>query len=367
MGDDDDGSSITSSIYSYVYENGRRYHAYREGNYLLPNDAEEQERLDLSHHIFRLQLGGALHFAPIDRNLKRVLDLGTGTGIWAIDFADEFPNAAVIGCDLSPIQPQWRPPNCSFFVDDIESDWTYARHEAFDYIHGRGMGGSVSDWPLLCRRSLEHLNPGGWFEIQDYDTAIYAYNDPDLETAPRTREWQVLVNLAAERSGRTMNVAHRQKQWMIEAGYQDVHEEVVQVPIGTWTKDPRLKEIGTFQLEHMLSCIPAFTLAPLTRVLNYTVDEVRLIMAGVRAEFTDPKRRLMTKFRFVYGRRPPHAHAHAHAHAPSHSPPAPGDVLPAAPTAEEERRDGPPSPDAIRIRNVRDIGSQETVDSRNRP
>jgi hypothetical protein len=119
------------------------------------------------------------------------------------------------------------------------------------------MGGSVSDWPLLCRRSLEHLNPGGWFEIQDYDTAIYAYNDPDLETAPRTREWQVLVNLAAERSGRTMNVvsgidlppwsdphvsrhpsltggycvvqAHRQKQWMIEAGYQDVHEEVVQV------------------------------------------------------------------------------------------------------------------------------------------
>jgi hypothetical protein len=76
----------------------------------------------------------------------------------------------------------------------------------------------------------------------------------------------------------------------------------------------------------------------------------------------------MTKFRFVYGRRPPHAHAHAHAHAPSHSPPAPGDVPPAAPTAEgDEGGVGPPSPDAIRIRNVRDIGSQETVDSRNRP
>jgi hypothetical protein len=73
-----DGDSLASSIYGYVYENGRRYHAYREGNYLLPNDAEEQDRLDLSHHIFRLQLGGALHFAPIDRNLKRVLDIGTG-------------------------------------------------------------------------------------------------------------------------------------------------------------------------------------------------------------------------------------------------------------------------------------------------
>lgn len=34
-----------------------------------------------------------------------MLDLGTGTGIWAIDFADEYPSANVIGTDLSPIQP----------------------------------------------------------------------------------------------------------------------------------------------------------------------------------------------------------------------------------------------------------------------
>jgi hypothetical protein len=40
-----------------------------------------------------------------------------------------------------------------------------------------------------------------------------------------------------------------------------------QVPIGTWAKDPRLKEIGEFHRENMLACISAFTLAPLTRVL----------------------------------------------------------------------------------------------------
>lgn len=38
-------------------------------------------------------------------NAKRVLDVGTGTGIWAIDYADEHPEATVIGVDLSPIQP----------------------------------------------------------------------------------------------------------------------------------------------------------------------------------------------------------------------------------------------------------------------
>lgn len=33
-----------------------------------------------------------------------VIDIGTGTGIWAIDFADEHPESEVIGTDLSPIQ-----------------------------------------------------------------------------------------------------------------------------------------------------------------------------------------------------------------------------------------------------------------------
>jgi hypothetical protein len=27
------------------------------------------------------------------------------------DFADEYPGAAVIGTDISPIQPSWIPPN----------------------------------------------------------------------------------------------------------------------------------------------------------------------------------------------------------------------------------------------------------------
>lgn len=72
-------ASVTSSIFNYKYEHGRRYHAYREGNYLLPNDEAEQDRLDLHHHIFRLVLGGRFFRAPV-KEFQRVLDYGTGTG-----------------------------------------------------------------------------------------------------------------------------------------------------------------------------------------------------------------------------------------------------------------------------------------------
>jgi len=52
---------------------------------MLPNDEREQDRLDLQHHSFRVMLNGKLHLAPI-KGANRVLDLATGTGIWAIEF-----------------------------------------------------------------------------------------------------------------------------------------------------------------------------------------------------------------------------------------------------------------------------------------
>lgn len=52
---------------------------------MFPNDDAEQERLDIIHHTYLLMLDGELHKAPIGSDPERILDIGTGTGIWAID------------------------------------------------------------------------------------------------------------------------------------------------------------------------------------------------------------------------------------------------------------------------------------------
>jgi ubiquinone/menaquinone biosynthesis C-methylase UbiE len=54
--------------------------------YKFPNDEREQDRLDMLHNMFRLVLDGKLFLAPIKDGPLRVLDIGTGTGIWAIEF-----------------------------------------------------------------------------------------------------------------------------------------------------------------------------------------------------------------------------------------------------------------------------------------
>lgn len=88
ISDSNYATTIGSEVFSFVYENGRRYHSYREGIYMLPNDDREIERLDLYHHIFNVLLGGKLYVAPLGANIKRILDIGTGTGSWAIDMAE---------------------------------------------------------------------------------------------------------------------------------------------------------------------------------------------------------------------------------------------------------------------------------------
>lgn len=161
LGDEDDHLStvsISSSILKYREENGRTYHAYKDGKYLGPNDEPERDRLDLQHHLFTLTFSNRLHLCPLGadgKQIHRVLDVGTGTGIWAIDFADEHPESEVLGIDLSAIQPGFVPPNVSFQVDDLEEPWTFRESEMFDFVYARMMTSSFADWPRFFEQSFQ--------------------------------------------------------------------------------------------------------------------------------------------------------------------------------------------------------------------
>ncbi|CRG83579.1 Isopenicillin N epimerase component 2 [Talaromyces islandicus] len=289
------------SLQSFSYENGRRYHAFRQGSYMMPNDEKEQERLDLAHHIFKLVLRGRLGRSVFTTSPGHVLDFGTGTGSWAIDFADENPDSRVVGIDLSLIQPGCAPPNCRFFVDDVESAWTY--DAKFDYVHGRSMSGSIKDWDTLLEQAYANLNEGGVIELQEYET-VYKSDDDTLTRTPAIVKWQQKLNEASEKINQPLNLAQTMKRRLEDAGFVDVRDDAYKVPVGPWPKDRRLKEIGYMMLFHCLEGLDAFTLAPFSRVLGWTKEEMQELIEDVKSEFVIASNHLYVIIHFVHGRKP---------------------------------------------------------------
>ncbi|KLU81407.1 hypothetical protein MAPG_00497, partial [Magnaporthiopsis poae ATCC 64411] len=210
--------SLSSSVLRELEENGRKYHGYKDGKYVLPMD----ETFD-----------NKLNFAPVE-TAQRVLDAGCGLGFWAIDFGERvapgygesasyvaYPVSTATrsgetstsrGRESSKTQQSttvvknrfsWRPraaigvltknrghsstpPNAIFEIDDLEEAWTFSFK--FDYIHASMMTGAFRDWPRFIRQSYEFLAPGGYLELQDIDFPVRC-DDDSLPADSALKQW----------------------------------------------------------------------------------------------------------------------------------------------------------------------------------
>ena len=264
LGDDTD--TLASFITDYRYENGRRYHSFRDGAYWGPNDDRQNELVDLAHHMYLITLDGNLHLAPIGNGVKgnvhEILDIGTGTGIWAIDTADEYPCARVTGTDLSPIQPDFVPPNCSFEIDDVTLEWTF-QDDRFDFIHIREMFGCIPDWGFFLLQAWRCLKPGGWVEIVEH--SVWPVTDDDSVPPDHFyNTWGRMVEGLGERWGKSFRIWKESREKLVEAGFTDVVERKFKWPIGGWSTDPKLKELGMWNQLRMMDGVEGFMLRLLT-------------------------------------------------------------------------------------------------------
>ncbi|KAL2880901.1 hypothetical protein SGCOL_003551 [Colletotrichum sp. CLE4] len=288
-------TSLRSSIIDYRVENGRTYHRYKEGKYFAPNDELEVNRLDLQHHLFLLTFDNRLGFAPPnDPEWKggRVLDVGTGTGIWCIDFGDEHPNADVLGFDLSATQPEFVPPNVQFEVDDLDNEWIYSRH--FDYIHIRGMSGSVRNWTELLRKCYEYavfnsrsnLNPGGYIELQEVEETIVRA-DSSTSTSDAFSRSLAYVSSALKVFGCPFIPLDDLMALVTDTGFADIQDRRFIWPLNSWLRDPHLKELGSWTRENLACNTAGMIMAPMTRVHGWTEEEVHIFAAEVRRDLAD--------------------------------------------------------------------------------
>ena len=272
-------ASLRTSLRESVEEHGRTYHKYKQGKYYLPNDEIEQDRLDLQHHLFLLSLDGRLNLAPIV-NPQLVLDIGTGTGIWAMDFATQHPSAKVIGTDLSAIQPVFVPSNCQFEVDDAEDDWAYT--QKFDFIHGRALFSCFKDPRAVFQKAYDALAPGGYFEMQD--VWIKPHSHDGTLNGTNLERWHEVLTSATEKLGRDWQCPPKYAGWFRDVGFEDVVERRLQWPQNPWPRGEKNKLLGMWALADGLDAVASVSTALFTRVLGMSPEEVELTLMEVRKD-----------------------------------------------------------------------------------
>ncbi|KAJ7668040.1 S-adenosyl-L-methionine-dependent methyltransferase [Mycena rosella] len=147
----------------------RKYQTYPGSQYALPTDLVEQERLILQHETLKKLFGNKILLAPVDLGENdKVLDVGTGTGIWMLDLAASIdPSVSMVGVNIEThLFPTSHPKNVEFrvgSVTDLPSEWS----DTFWLVHQRLLMAAlqISEWPVALREIYRVLRPGGWMQL----------------------------------------------------------------------------------------------------------------------------------------------------------------------------------------------------------
>ncbi|PVH69181.1 S-adenosyl-L-methionine-dependent methyltransferase [Cadophora sp. DSE1049] len=291
--------SVNPLVYDFVQENDHTYNRYKEGKYLLPNDEDEKKRQDMQHDLFLVTLKGDLHLAPLKDQIHHALDIATGTGIWATEFAQKYPTTNVIGTDLSPIQNEYIPRNCKFEIDDIGGGWTY--RNPFDYIHGRQLHTCSGDFRSVVQKAFTALIPGGYIELQD-SLPITCIDDSWNDTA--IQRWAGKMAEGAKKLGVDWTKTSKYQQWMEDTGFEDIKEVELVWPTNYWPKDRFQKGLGQLANEVLKQGLHGYSIKILTDAYGMNATEISFLLEEVEKDLNNTSIHCCVPIRVIYGRKP---------------------------------------------------------------
>ncbi|KAJ6436750.1 methyl transferase [Purpureocillium lavendulum] len=256
---------------------GRYYGNWKPGKYLVPIDEEELNRLDIFHKFFLVARDNALFVRNLhDGRPLRILDLGTGTGIWAINVCEESKEIPkVMAVDLNRVQPEFIPRGMEVVQFDIEeASWDDLLWYC-DLVHIRMLLGSVGDpcWPAVYRNAFKHLKPGtGVLEQVEIDWSPRWEKTGKVPSKSALKEWADTFLDALDHCNRSARVVPEETRRMIElAGFVDFKEETIPCYVNPWSPDPQEREAARWFNLGLRESMQAMGLMPMIEKMGKTI------------------------------------------------------------------------------------------------
>ncbi|KAI1037823.1 hypothetical protein LB503_009559 [Fusarium chuoi] len=233
---------------------------------------EEISRLTDNHLVYTDAAGGKLSYAPVDWKKPglRILDSAIAD---AGPVADE---QTYIGTDLvEDLFPKPRPHGIEFKKQSITEPWPTEWKESFDLVHQRQVLGFCGNFSLeqavanLCALA----KPGGWVELSL------------LEEGTAAHEFFRLLEQIWKIKKMGGNFGPNLKEWMENAGLEDVQVDVLQCKVGAKAK-PELKQASINGAAGAGPMIVAMA-RTLPELEGFTTEQLDTIDTRVRKELAE--------------------------------------------------------------------------------
>jgi ubiquinone/menaquinone biosynthesis C-methylase UbiE len=262
--------------------------------YVLPKDMQEVNRLDFQHYMLR-QVRRGNYEAPV-ANPRDILDVGTGTGRWALEVALVWPAANVVALDIVPppidqgaSAQDIRPTNYLFVPGNVLERLPF-EDRSFDYVHQRMLVGAIprDRWPDVSGELVRVTRPGGGVEAVEAGSA--KGGGPALDAL---NHWGIT---AAAQRGIDIAMGARIGELFQQAGINRVNAREVLIPLGK-----RGGRLGLMMEANYFSALE--NIRPLILALGLTDEETHAATLK-QARLEVEQRRCGVTYFVAYGQRP---------------------------------------------------------------
>ncbi|GKT72381.1 Methyltransferase domain-containing protein [Colletotrichum tofieldiae] len=165
------------------------------------------------------------------------------------------------------------------------------------------MTSSIADWKKFLKQTYNGLAPGGYVEIFE------GHMRPECDDGTLTPEhtlskWVDHIEECGRISGRLFVDVPSLVPLLKEVGFVDVTVAKYKWPLNPWAKDLHYRELGSWCLENLMEGLEAFSMAPFTRALEWTREEVNVFLVDVRKDLRDRSIHAYSPLWTIYARRP---------------------------------------------------------------
>lgn len=148
-------------------------------------------------------------------------------------------------------------------------------------MHLRCLVGAISDWGKLYGEAFDTLKPGEWIEHVEVNIH-FTSDDGTVAEGHILDGWSKNFYEAGDILGKTFRALDQSRELMKKAGFKNVVQKNYKVPVGPWSSDPRLKELGRWNLLFCTQSLEGWALYILTEVMKWKVEAVQEYLIKVK-------------------------------------------------------------------------------------